>query len=136
MGHRCAQIKKTNRCSDLCSSVPHLWLIISSSSTRTAAQHNARMNRRQFLRAAAATTVAPLVLPNVVSAAAEEKSDDRLILCAPLTHSDWMLKPNIQWGEPGVRHMLDACKAAGWSRVMWRVADAGQATYASKLMKP
>src|SRR5215211_7217514 len=65
-----------------------------------------------------------------------KRSDDRLILCAPLTHSDWMLKPNIAWGEPGVRHMLDACKAAGWSRVMWRVADAGQATYASKLMQP
>jgi uncharacterized lipoprotein YddW (UPF0748 family) len=98
------------------------------------------MNRRQFLRAAAATTVAPLVLPNVLSAAAppDEKSDDRLILCAPLTHSDWMLKPGMdaKWGEASVRHMLDRCKEAGWSRVMWRVADAGQANYASKLMKP
>ncbi len=92
------------------------------------------MNRRPFLRAAAAGTCAPLVLPRFASA--NEKSDDKLILCAPLTHSDWMLKPNIQWGEAGVRHMLDACKAAGWSRVMWRVADAGQATYASKVMRP
>jgi hypothetical protein len=32
--------------------------------------------------------------------------------------------------------MLDACKAAGWSRVLWRVADAGQANYASKVMLP
>jgi hypothetical protein len=95
------------------------------------------MNRRQFLRAAAVAAVAPLVVPNVVSAA-DEKSDDRLILCAPLTHSDWMLKPATagKMGDVGVRHMLDMCKEAGWSRVMWRVADAGQATYASKLMKP
>ena len=70
------------------------------------------MNRRQFLRAAAATTVAPLVLPNIVSAA-DEKSDDRLILCAPLTHSDWMLKPAMagKMGEAGVRHMLEVMKA-------------------------
>jgi hypothetical protein len=72
------------------------------------------MNRRQFLRAAAATTVAPLVLPRLASAAAptDEKSDDRLILCAPLTHSDWMLKPAMagKMGEVGVRHMLDMCK--------------------------
>ncbi len=47
-----------------------------------------------------------------------------------------MLKPGMQWGERGVRHMLDACKGAGLSRVLWRVADAGQATYASKLMRP
>ena len=69
------------------------------------------MNRRQFLRAAAATTVAPLVLPNVVSAAAEAPSDDKLILSAPLTHSDWILKPGIDWGEAGVRHMLEVMKA-------------------------
>lgn len=60
----------------------------------------------------------------------------KLILCAPLTHSDWMLKPGMQWGEAGVRHMLDACKACGWSQVMWRCCDAGQATYASKVMRP
>jgi 8-oxo-dGTP pyrophosphatase MutT (NUDIX family) len=93
------------------------------------------MNRRQFLHAAAAAgACAPLALSRF--ARSEEKSDEKLFLCAPLTHSDWMLKPGIEWGEPGVRHMLDACKAAGWSRVLWRVADAGQATYASKLMQP
>ena len=36
----------------------------------------------------------------------------------------------------GVRHMLDACKACGWSRIYWRVCDAGQATYASRVMRP
>jgi hypothetical protein len=91
------------------------------------------MNRRQFLQAAAAGSSAAFLLPNAFAAEAQV---DKLYLCAPLTHSDWMLKPGIQWGEPGVRHMLDACKAAGWSRVLWRVADAGQATYASKLMTP
>ena len=36
---------------------------------------------------------------------------DVVVLTVPLTHSDWMLKPNIPWGMPGVRHMLDACKS-------------------------
>jgi hypothetical protein len=56
------------------------------------------------------------------------------VLSVPLTHSDWMLKPNIPWGLEGVRHMLDACKACGWSHVYWRALDAGRATYASKLL--
>jgi glycosyl hydrolase family 10 len=61
----------------------------------------------------------------------------RLILSAPLTHSDWMLKKNgPKWGPEGVRHMLDACKECGWSQVYWRVFDAGVATYKSKLLRP
>jgi hypothetical protein len=61
----------------------------------------------------------------------------RLVLSAPLTHSDWMLKtPAPAWGPEGVRHMLDQCKACGWSIVHWRVFDAGRATYTSKLLKP
>lgn len=59
-----------------------------------------------------------------------------LHLTVPLTHSDWMLKPGVEWGMAGVKHMLDACKAAGWATVLWRVLDAGQATYASKLVSP
>ena len=59
-----------------------------------------------------------------------------LILSAPLTHSDWILKAGIPWGEPGVRHMLDACKACGWSRVYWRALDGGRSLYQSKLMRP
>jgi hypothetical protein len=90
------------------------------------------MNRRTFLGSLAAAGAACLAAPS----RADEPPDAKLILSAPLTHSDWMLKPNIEPGEAGVRHMLDACKAAGWSRVMWRVCDAGQATYRSKLMRP
>jgi hypothetical protein len=47
-----------------------------------------------------------------------------------------MLKPGIAWGPDGVRHMLDACKACGWSRVYWRTLDGGRACYASKLVRP
>jgi uncharacterized lipoprotein YddW (UPF0748 family) len=48
-----------------------------------------------------------------------------------------MLKPNAPaWGEAGVRHMLDVCKATGWSHVYWRVFDAGVSTYRSKLLRP
>jgi hypothetical protein len=90
------------------------------------------MNRRQFLFSAGVAGAACLSSRSRAGAA----PDDKLILSSPLTHSDWMLKPNIEPGEAGVRHMLDACKAAGWSRVMWRVCDAGQATYRSKLMRP
>jgi hypothetical protein len=90
------------------------------------------MNRRHFLHAASVAACASLALRKTF---AEESGNEQLFFCAPLTHSDWMLKPLMHWGEPGVRHMLDACKAAGWSRVLWRVADAGQATYATKLMR-
>jgi uncharacterized lipoprotein YddW (UPF0748 family) len=46
-----------------------------------------------------------------------------------------MLKPGIEWGPAGVRHMLDACKASGWSHVYWRVTDGGRAMYPSKVMR-
>jgi hypothetical protein len=90
------------------------------------------ITRRTFLRAAAASTVVAPLLANAQSTT--RSGDEKLIFCAPLTHSDWMLHPGIEWGMPGVRHMLDACKACGWSQVMWRVFDAGRATYASKLL--
>src|SRR6266480_664089 len=86
------------------------------------------MNRRSFLKGTVATALAA----SISSRAAEP---DKLILSAPLTHSDWMLKPNIPTGEPGVRHMLDACKACGWSRIYWRVLDGGRALYKSKLLR-
>lgn len=60
----------------------------------------------------------------------------KLILGAPLTHSDWMLKPGIEWGPEGVRHVLDACKACGWSRIYWRALDGGRALYHSRLLRP
>lgn len=47
-----------------------------------------------------------------------------------------MLHTGISWGEEGVRHMLDACKACGWSRVYWRALDGGRSLYKSKLMRP
>ncbi len=59
-----------------------------------------------------------------------------MLLSSPLTHPDWMMKPDIPWGAAGVRHMLDACKASGWSRIHWRVLDGGRALYRSKLLDP
>ena len=91
------------------------------------------ITRRIFLGAAAAGAIATPLFANAQATTAAA-TDEKLTLCAPLTHSDWMLRPNIPWGMPGVKHMLDQCKACGWSHVMWRVFDAGRATYASKLM--
>src|SRR5215212_6011249 len=87
--------------------------------------------RRTFLKSlAAATTLPP------PCGLASPSSEAKLILSAPLTHSDWMLKPHgPKWGPDGVRHMLDACKACGWSNVYWRVFDAGVSTYKSKLLR-
>src|SRR5687767_2667025 len=91
------------------------------------------MNRREFLRTTAGAATAAVGFGSALLAA---EANETLELSAPLTHSDWMLKPGIEPGVPGVRHMLDACKAAGWSHVYWRVCDAGQATYRSRLMRP
>jgi hypothetical protein len=92
------------------------------------------ITRRTFIRAAAATGASLPFITRAQTAPAPAAETDKLIFCAPLTHSDWMLRPGIEFGMPGVRHMLDACKACGWSRVLWRVFDAGRATYASKLL--
>jgi hypothetical protein len=89
------------------------------------------MNRRQFLQSAATLACAAPAL-----ARAALRQDEKLILSAPLTHSDWILKAGMVWGEPGVRHMLDACKACGWSRIYWRVLDGGRGLYHSKLVLP
>ena len=96
------------------------------------------MNRRDFLVRAARIAAASFAWTPFARGARPRvrPAGGRLVLGVPLTHSDWMLKPNIASGEPGVRHMLDACKAAGWSRVDWRVCDAGRATYHSKVMRP
>src|SRR5207244_231456 len=66
----------------------------------------------------------------------EKTSARKFILSAPLTHSDWMLKPNIAWGADGVHHMLDMCKECGWNKIFWRVTDGGRSLYKSKLMRP
>lgn len=87
--------------------------------------------RRTFLKSLAAATALP-----AARSLASPSPDTKLTLSAPLTHSDWMLKPNgPKWGPEGVRHMLDACKACGWSNVYWRVFDAGVSTYKSKLLR-
>jgi hypothetical protein len=65
-----------------------------------------------------------------------ERHRPKFILSAPLTHSDWMLREGVAWGPEGVHHMLDACKACGWSRVYWRCLDGGRSLYHSKLMDP
>ena len=73
------------------------------------------------------------------TSADEPPADGKLILSAPLTHSDWVLKDNVTGlddGLAGVRHMLDMCRAAGWSRIYWRCLDSGRSLYPSKLMDP
>ncbi len=55
-----------------------------------------------------------------------------ILLSAPLTHSDWVLKdnvPGVDAGLSGVRHMLDMCRDAGWTRIYWRCLDAGRSLY-------
>jgi hypothetical protein len=94
------------------------------------------MNRRDFLKSSLACAGGVLVASNAPAQTVPSSSARKLVLSAPLTHSDWMLKPNMKWGPEGVKHMLDACKACGWSRVHWRVFDAGRSTYKSKLLAP
>jgi hypothetical protein len=89
------------------------------------------MNRRAFLTSSlAAACCGPLAAKTFAG------RDEKLILSAPLTHSDWILKAGMIWGEDGVRHMLDACKACGWSRIYWRALDGGRTLYKSSLALP
>jgi uncharacterized lipoprotein YddW (UPF0748 family) len=89
------------------------------------------ITRRTFIQSIAAASTAACGL-----AQTPPNNSPKLILSAPLTHSDWMLKANgPKWGPDGVAHMLDACKACGWSNVFWRVFDAGVSTYKSKLLR-
>src|SRR5688500_15130571 len=89
-----------------------------------------QITRRTMLKVAAAGVVAPAMCFG------QGESGEKLILSAPLTHSDWFLKPGMPWGPDGVKHMLDQCKACGWSRVFWRTFDAGMSTYKSKFLAP
>jgi hypothetical protein len=92
-----------------------------------------KMNRRGFL---GAMLTGACAVSGVGRVLAQTTRSDRLILSAPLTHSDWMLKSGVAWGPAGVKHMLDACKACGWSRIFWRALDGGRALYKSKLLRP
>src|SRR3954447_3458634 len=94
-------------------------------------------SRRDFLKWVSCATAAAAAAWTCAPAFAQtEPVQEKLILSAPLTHSDWMLKPSMKWGPEGVRHMLDACKACGWSRIHWRALDGGRATYPSKVVRP
>ena len=80
------------------------------------------VSRRELIRAAIAAGVLHATRANalVSSPRPMTSSADKLVLGAPLTHSDWMLKPGIESGPAGVRHMLDTCKACGWTQIYWR----------------
>jgi len=98
------------------------------------------VNRRKFIQNTALGVTAAVTLPGEPFSAPgsdpQPTNPQKFILSAPLTHSDWMLRPNIPWDEEGVQHMLDACKACGWSRIYWRVLDGGRSLYASSLLNP
>ena len=59
------------------------------------------MNRRTFLKSAWAAGCGAAVLARTLGHASESTQPKTLILSAPLTHSDWILKAGIPWGEPG-----------------------------------
>lgn len=77
-----------------------------------------------------------IALGNLAALADETPNTPPLLLGAPLTHSDWMLHDGVAWGPEGVHHMLDMCKASGWTRVYWRTLDGGRSLYKSALMDP
>jgi hypothetical protein len=94
-----------------------------------------RITRRTSLKTLFAAGCA-IVLSRRILAEPTTTDSDRPILSAPLTHSDWMLKPGITFDAAGVRHMLDACKSCGWSEIYWRAFDGGRAMYASRIAAP
>ncbi|MCC6445137.1 MAG: family 10 glycosylhydrolase [Armatimonadetes bacterium] len=95
------------------------------------------MTRRQLVKSLLAV---PFLGAACASGGSEYRQEGsgpgKFVLGVPLTHSDWVLREGVPFGEEGVRHMLDACKACGWSRIYWRVLDSGNALYKSKLRDP
>jgi hypothetical protein len=74
------------------------------------------MNRRLVALCAAGLALTCLVGSRNDATSGKPQTDGKLILSAPLTHSDWVIKDNVKGlddGLAGVRHMLDMCKAAG-----------------------
>ncbi len=97
------------------------------------------MNDRRNMPYAAGMMLFCFVGSSYETLADEPTTDGKVIFSAPLTHSDWVLKDHVSGlddGLAGVRHMLDMCKATGWSRIYWRCLDAGRSLYPSKLMDP
>jgi hypothetical protein len=54
-----------------------------------------------FLKSAWVAGCGASALARTLVAARESTQPDRLILSTPLTHSDWILKAGIPWGEAG-----------------------------------
>ena len=94
------------------------------------------MDRRTFLHRTLTMGCALAVGPAALAQGQPATAPRKLTLSAPLTHSDWMIKPHIKWGPEGVRQMLDACKAWEFSRIHWRTLDGGRADYPSKVVRP
>src|SRR5947209_16415982 len=96
-----------------------------------------RMGSRRDRGPDAKPVIRGLSLAFLLLCAAEiSAGESPLVLSAPLTHSDWMLRPGAEWGLAGVRKMLDTCKAAGLTRIYWRALDGGRSLYQSKLLDP
>ncbi|NLX55682.1 MAG: DUF4091 domain-containing protein [Planctomycetaceae bacterium] len=96
------------------------------------------MNDRPITRYVAGVLLLLCVI-SARAAAADRPAPDAPILGVPLTHSDWVLKDNVPGlddGLAGVRHVLDMCKAAGWSRIYWRCLDSGRSLHPCQLMDP
>ena len=85
------------------------------------------LTRRTFIKTSAATICGVGVSPALFAGIAQP-AEQQCVLSAPLTHSDWILKPNIPWGMDGIKHMLDVCKSFGLSRMYWR-AHRGMVVY-------
>jgi Glycosyl hydrolase-like 10 len=98
--------------------------------------------RRAFLKSLSAMAITAGAVWQPRSSGAPQRlvsTPQKLVLGAPITHCDWMLKdnrPEVVWGKDGVRHMLSVCKAAGISQIYWRVLDAGRAMYKSRFVLP
>src|SRR2546426_11300766 len=93
------------------------------------------MTRRQFLKASLAAGCGLSAASVGAVEGGPPGAEGKLILSAPLTHSDWMLKPGIAWGAEGVRHMLDVCKECGWSRIYWRGPGGGRGAFKKKMVR-
>jgi hypothetical protein len=60
-----------------------------------------------------------------------------IILSAPLTLSDWVIKKDSPPFSPeGIRQVLEHSHAYGFTRIYWRCYDCGRSTYASQLIDP
>jgi len=66
-----------------------------------------------------------------VTHAEDSPPKNKVILSAPLTFSDWLLRYGSV-DEEGVRYVLQQCKNAGLTTIYWRAFDGGLANYPSQ----